>query len=60
MLAGLREVRRHVVRILRALVVLQMATDACRGGEVVIVVDVAIGALPGRYSVRAGQGETGG
>lgn len=36
-----------------------MATHACRVGEVVVIVDVAIRALPWRYGMRTGQGESG-
>ena len=46
-----------MVRIRRALIILEMAADACRGGQVVIVVNVAIGALARRYRVQAGQRE---
>lgn len=54
LIAGLREVRRHVAGIVRSLIVLQMARDARRAREVVIIVDVAIGALPWRHRVHTG------
>jgi len=57
--AGLREIGGHVIRVRRALIVLQMATDAGRGIQVVVVVDVAIGALPRRHGVHAGQRKAG-
>ena len=52
--ASLRETRGHVARIRCALEILQMATDAggiCTG-QVVIAIDVALGALHGRVSAR--------
>jgi len=49
-----------VVRIRRALIILEMAADACRGGQVVIVVNVAIGALARRNRVKSGQRESSG
>ena len=54
LLAGLREGGRHVVGIGGSLIILQMAGNAGRAGEVVIVVDVAVGAQPGRHGVAAG------
>src|SRR5579863_1939878 len=57
--AGLREVGGDVIRIRRALVVLQMASYAGSAIQSVVVVDVAIGALPRRHGVRTGQGKTG-
>jgi len=56
-LAGLRVVRRHVVRIGGPLEIFQVAANASRvrRGEIVVVVDVARRA--GNGLVRAGQGE---
>ncbi len=60
LLASLREIRLHVVRIGGALEILQMARYASRvrAGQVVIAVHVALHAL--QRSMRAGQGEAGG
>ena len=55
LIAALREIRRHMVRIRRPLIVLQVTGHAGSGGQVVIVGDVAIGALPWRHGVHAGQ-----
>jgi len=59
LLTGLREARRHVVRIRRGVEIVQVAADAGRvgSGQVVIVVDVAQGARNRR--VRTGQWEAG-
>ncbi len=57
LLAGLREVRRRVVRIGRALVVLQVARDAGRRGDVVVVADVAVGTESWWHGVQASQSE---
>lgn len=50
----------HVVRVCRPLIILQMATHARRAGEIEIVVDMAIGALPRRYGVPTGQRKSNG
>ena len=60
LIAGLREIRGHMVRIRRALIVSQVATDARGAGQVVIVVLVAIRALPGWHGVQSRQRKTGG
>ena len=57
LITALRKVRRDVIGIRGSLVILQVAADAGRGGQVVVVVDVAIGALPRRNCMHAGQGE---
>ncbi len=54
-IASLREIRADVVRARGRLKVLQVARDAGRAGQVVIVVDVAIGAGARRHGVHAGQ-----
>jgi len=53
LVAGLREVAGHVVRIRCALIVLEVAGDAGRTGEVVVVIDVAVGASPRRHRVQS-------
>ena len=57
LLASLGEVRRRVVRVRRALIILQVARDARRVGNVVVVVDMAICALSWRDGVHSRQGE---
>ena len=59
LLTGLRETRRHVVRIRRALEILQVATHARRSGDRVVIVNVTIGALPRRYCVHSREWEIG-
>ena len=59
LLAGLWEVRRHVIRIRRALEILQVTAHASGAGQVVIVVNVAIDALARRHGMRTGQNESG-
>ena len=60
LLASLREVRLHVIRIGRALEILQVAADASRirAGQIVVAIHVATGASNGR--VRASQRESSG
>ena len=53
LLAGLRETRGDVVGIRGPLEILQVAADARRGVESVVVVDVAIGTLPWRHCVQS-------
>ena len=53
-LASLREIRRHVVRVRGALIILQVARHARRAVQVVVIVDVAIRALPRRHRVLPG------
>ena len=57
LVAGLREIRRHVIRVRRSLEVFQVTGHAGRAGQVVIIVDVAIAALPRWNCVHAGEGE---
>ena len=57
LVAPFREVRGHVIGIRRSLIVLQMAGDASRAGEVVVVIGVAIGTLPRRHGMHARQRE---
>jgi len=55
--ASLWEILGDVIRVLGSLVVLQVTRDASRVRDVVVVVDVAVGALPGRNGVQPGQRE---
>lgn len=48
-----------MVRIRRCLKILEVTRDAGRGRKIVVVVDVAIDALPWWHDVRAGERETG-
>lgn len=57
LIARLGETRGHMIRIGGALIVLQMATDAGRRAQVVVVIYVAIGALPRWHGVQAGKRE---
>ena len=56
--AGLREAALHVIRLLGVLEILQMASDARSLGQVVVVVDVAVGTRARRHGVRAGERES--
>lgn len=57
--AGLWEVRSGVIWIRRTLVILQVTRNASRAVQVVVVVDVAIGALSWRHGVHSRQREGG-
>jgi hypothetical protein len=57
LLAGLREIRRHVIRIGRSLEIFQVAADTSRRRQVVVVVHVTLRAL--HRSVGASQREPG-
>ncbi len=57
LIAGLGEVLRDVAGIGRRLVVLQVTTHTGSAGEVVIVIDVTVGALPWRNRVHARECE---
>jgi len=59
-ITSLGEGGRDVIRISGRLIILKMAIHASRTGEVVVVVDMAIGALPRRHSVAGGQGKSDG
>lgn len=52
------EVCRNVIRIRRALKIFQVAADACRAGQAVVVVDVTVDALPRRYGVPTREGKS--
>ena len=58
LLAGLRKVRRDVIRIGRAPEILQVAGYAGRAIQVVVVVDVAVRALARGHGVCIGQGKS--
>ena len=57
LLAALRKIRCHMVRIGGSLILLQVTAHTSSGGQAVIVGDMAIGALPRRHRVHPGQGE---
>jgi len=57
--AGLREIRSCVIRIRRILVILQVTRHASGAVQVVVVVHVAIRALPRRHGVHSRQREGG-
>ena len=60
LLARLGEIGHHVIRVGRAPVILEVTGGAGVVGEVIVVVNVAIGALAWRNSMRASQRKTSG
>ena len=54
LIAGLREIGRDVIRVGRALEILQVAGDTRSATQRVIIVDVAIRALARRNGVESG------
>ena len=59
-ITGLGERSLDVIRICGPLIVFQMASNTSSAGDVVVVADVAVGALPRRHGVAAGQGKSDG
>ncbi len=59
LLAGLRKIRCDVIGIGRALEVLQVASHASRARQVVVTVDMAIGAGTRWHGMQAGEREAG-
>ena len=57
-ITGLREGGGDVIRVSGRLIILKMAIHASRTGEVVVVVDMAIGTLARRHGVAGGQGKS--
>jgi len=53
--ASLRESAGNVVRIRGSLEILEVARYASVGGQVVVVIGVAVGASPRRHGMRAGE-----
>jgi hypothetical protein len=53
------EITGDMVRVRRGLKIFQVATRTCGGAQVVIVVDVAVGAFTRRNSMSTGQQESG-
>lgn len=58
LLAGLREARRHMVRIGRALIILHVTCNAGRAAQVKTVVEMTIRALPRGNGVAAAEGKS--
>ena len=58
LVASLGEIRGDVVRIRGALIILEVAGDASCGIQTVIIVDMAIRALPWGNRVQSGERET--
>ncbi len=52
LIAAMREIRRHVIRVCRALIILQMARYAGGAAQGVVVIHVAVGTLPRWHRVQ--------
>lgn len=58
LITGLREAGRNVIGVCSSLIVLQVTRYAGRARQGVVIVDMAIDALPRWHGVQAGQRET--
>src|ERR1700726_4930896 len=59
-ITGLGERSADVIRICGRLIIFQMASNTSSTGDVVVIAEVAVGALPRRHGVAAGQGKSDG
>ena len=59
LIACLRESGGNVIGVCSPLIVLQMTRDTGGARQIVVIVDMAIGALPRRHGVQSGERESG-